>query len=87
MIKKTYEKYILPKMLDCCCSTKPISYQRNKIVPKASGTILEVGIGSGLNMPFYQKSEIKKIYGLDPSEELCDMAKKQLKILKLILIF
>ena len=76
MIKKTYEKYILPKMLDCCCSTKPINYQRNKIVPKASGTILEVGIGSGLNIPFYQKSEIKKVYGLDPSEELCDMAKK-----------
>ena len=76
MIKKTYEKYVLPKMLDCCCSTKPINYQRNKIVPKASGTILEVGIGSGLNMPFYQKSEIKKVYGLDPSEELCDTAKK-----------
>ena len=54
MIKKTYEKYVLPKILDCCCSTKPINYQRNKIVPKASGTILEVGIGSGLNMPFYQ---------------------------------
>ena len=76
MIKKTYEKYVLPKILDCCCSTKPINYQRNKIVPKASGTILEVGIGSGLNMPFYQKSEIKKVYGLDPSEELCDMARK-----------
>ena len=87
MIKKTYEKYVLPKMLDCCCSTKPINYQRNKIVPKASGTILEVGIGSGLNMPFYQKSEIKKVYGLDPSEELCDMAKKTAQNLEINIDF
>ena len=76
MIKKAYEKYVLPKMLDACCSTKPINYQRNKIVPIASGTVLEIGIGSGLNIPYYQKQDIQKIYGLDPSEELCEMAKK-----------
>ena len=55
MIKKAYEKYVLPRMLDACCSTKPINYQRNKIVPIASGTVLEIGIGSGLNIPYYQK--------------------------------
>ena len=60
MIKKAYEKFILPKVLDVCCSTKPITYQRNKIVPNAEGTILEIGIGSGLNIPYYQKSNIKK---------------------------
>jgi len=76
MIKKAYEKFVLPKVLDVCCSTKPITYQRNKIVPNAEGTILEIGIGSGLNIPYYQKSNIKKIYGLDPSPELCEMAKK-----------
>ena len=76
MIKKAYEKFVLPKVLDVCCSTKPITYQRNKIVPNAKGTILEIGIGSGLNIPYYQKSNIKKIYGLDPSPELCEMAKK-----------
>ena len=53
MIKGTYEKYVLPKLLDTCCSTKPINYQREKIVPNASGTVLEIGIGSGLNIPFY----------------------------------
>ena len=76
MIKKAYEKFVLPKVLDVCCSTKPITYQRNKIVPNAEGTILEIGIGSGLNIPYYQKSNIKKIYGLDPSPELCEMAEK-----------
>ena len=76
MIKTAYENYVLPKMLDCCCSTKPISYQRKKIVPEASGTILEIGIGSGLNIPYYQKSKVNKVIGLEPSEQLCKMAKK-----------
>ena len=76
MIKTAYENYVLPKMLDCCCSTKPISYQRKKIVPEASGTVLEIGIGSGLNIPYYQKSKINKVIGLEPSEQLCKMAKK-----------
>ena len=76
MIGNLYEKYLLPKMLNCCCSTKPINYQRNKIVPHAKGKILEIGIGSGINIPFYQKSQIEKLYGLDPSKELNDMALK-----------
>ena len=76
MIKAAYENYVLPKMLDCCCSTKPISYQRKKIVPEASGTVLEIGIGSGLNIPYYQKSRVNKVIGLEPSEQLCKMAKK-----------
>lgn len=76
MIKKTYEKYVLPKLLDTCCSTKPINYQRKKIVPNAAGTVLEIGIGSGLNIPYYNLSGIDKIYGLDPSPELCDLAYK-----------
>ena len=76
MIGSLYEKYLLPKMLDCCCSTKPINYQRNKVVPHAKGKILEIGIGSGINIPFYKKSQIEKLYGLDPSEELNHMAHK-----------
>jgi len=76
MIKDAYENYVLPRMLNCCCSTKPISYQRKKVVPEASGTILEIGIGSGLNIPYYQKSKVNRVIGLDPSEQLCKMAKK-----------
>ena len=71
-----YEKYILPRFLNCACSSEPITYQRKKVVPLAEGKILEVGIGSGLNLPFYEKSKIEEIWGIDPSEELNVMAKK-----------
>ena len=70
-----YDKYILPKFLNCACGSKPINYQREKIVPLAEGTVLDVGIGSGLNIPYYNKSKIKYLYGLDPSIELLNLAK------------
>ena len=70
-----YDKYILPKFLNCACGTKPINYQREKIVPLAKGIVLDIGIGSGLNIPFYNKSNIDHLYGLDPSVELLKIAK------------
>lgn len=71
-----YDKYILPSFLNCACGSKPINYQREKVVPQAQGVILEVGIGSGLNIPFYDISKVEKIIGLDPSPELNAMAQK-----------
>jgi len=75
LILSFYDKYILPKFLNCACGSKPINYQREKIVPLAEGTVLDVGIGSGLNIPYYNKSKIKYLYGLDPSIELLNLAK------------
>ncbi|MAS58902.1 MAG: SAM-dependent methyltransferase [Gammaproteobacteria bacterium] len=70
-----YDKYILPSLINCGCGTKPMRYQRQKIVPLAEGSVLEIGIGSGLNLPFYDLGKINKIWGLDPSKELNNMAK------------
>tara|TARA_Y100000768_G_scaffold217653_1_gene164069 strand:+ start:1771 stop:2307 length:537 start_codon:yes stop_codon:yes gene_type:complete len=45
------------------------------VVPLAEGKVLEIGIGSGLNLPYYEKSKIDEVWGLDPSEELSAMAR------------
>jgi ubiquinone/menaquinone biosynthesis C-methylase UbiE len=45
------------------------------VVPLAEGKVLEIGIGSGLNLPFYDKTKVDEIWGLDPSEELSEMAR------------
>ena len=71
-----YDKYILPSFLNCVCGSKPIKYQRQKVVPQAEGLVLEVGIGSGLNLPFYDQHKVTSIIGLDPSPELNAMAQK-----------
>ena len=69
-----YEKYVLPRVLNCACGTKPFNYQRQKVVPMAEGLVLEVGIGSGLNIPFYDNAKVDKVLGLDPSAELHELA-------------
>ena len=74
-----YNKYILPKFINCACGSKPINYQRDKLVPYAKGIVLDIGIGSGLNIPFYNKSYINHLYGLDPSPELLETAMKVAK--------
>ena len=76
VLMSIYDKYVLPHFLNCACGAKPMRYQREKIVPLAEGDVLEIGIGSGLNLPFYNQSKINKIWGLDPSEELTKMAVK-----------
>ena len=82
-----YNKYILPKIINCACGSKPINYQRDKIVPYAQGVVLDIGIGSGLNIPFYNKSNINHLYGLDPSSELIEIAKMVAKINELEIEF
>ena len=48
--------------------------QREKLVPLASGRVLEVGMGSGLNLPFYDARQVRKVWGLEPSPEMSKMA-------------
>jgi SAM-dependent methyltransferase len=71
-----YEKYILPRFINCACGTKPITYQRRKVVPMASGQILEIGIGTGLNLQHYDPEKVEKVIGLDPSVASWELARK-----------
>lgn len=77
-----YEKYILPRITDIVCSGKSITYQRRKVVPLAKGRVLEIGIGSGLNLQFYDSSNVDHIWGLDPSARMRKMAAKRAQNLK-----
>ena len=73
---RLYDKYILPKLVHFSCALKPNMRQREKVVPNARGSVLEVGVGSGLNFPFYDATSVRKVWGLDPSVELLEMARE-----------
>lgn len=72
---KFYTKHILPKLTNWVCSQNEIRHLRKKVIPLAKGRILEVGIGSGLNLPYYDPVKVERIWGLDPSPQLTQMAK------------
>jgi SAM-dependent methyltransferase len=65
-----YERHLLPRLIACGCGSKPIRYQRRKIVPLASGRVLELGVGGGLNLALYDPAKVASVTGVDPSEAL-----------------
>jgi SAM-dependent methyltransferase len=69
-----YERRILPHFINCACGSRPIMRQREKVVPRARGTVLEIGIGTGLNLPYYRGEQIERLIGLDPSESSWELA-------------
>lgn len=71
-----YDKYLLPRLVHLTCGQKPNMRQRQKVVPLASGKVLEIGIGSGLNIPLYDAAKVDHLWGLDPSAEMWAIAQK-----------
>jgi ubiquinone/menaquinone biosynthesis C-methylase UbiE len=71
-----YDSWILPSVLDTVMRNKEVTRYRSVIVPEARGVVLEVGIGSGLNLPFYGP-QVQRLYAIDPSKNLLRMAHKR----------
>ena len=61
-----YARHILPRLTDYACGSKPVTRQRQKVVPLAKGVVLEIGIGTGLNLPHYDAGKVDKVIGLEP---------------------
>ncbi len=73
-----YDRYILPRCINLACGSPPVLEQRAKVVPRASGIVLEVGMGSGLNLPFYDADKVERVFGLEPSEGMRQLAQPNL---------
>ena len=71
-----YDKHLLPRVVHFTCGLKPAMKQRQKVVPRAEGRVLEIGIGSGLNIPFYDATRVQHLWGLDPSADMWAIAQK-----------
>ena len=71
-----YGKYVLPKLIETACSQKPMTRLREQYVSRATGDVLEIGIGSGLNLAHYSPV-VTSVTGLDPAPELTVLAKQR----------
>ncbi|MDX1410113.1 MAG: class I SAM-dependent methyltransferase [Saprospiraceae bacterium] len=76
-----YTRRVLPKMIDKICALKPTRKQREKVIPLATGDVLEIGIGSGLNLPFYDPDLVRRVVGIDPVPEMWALNTVPLKTL------
>ncbi len=74
-----YERYCLPYVLSIACGLKVVQKQREKVIPLAQGRVLEVGMGTGLNLPYYVAEKIELVWGLEPSEGMRKKAQTTLK--------
>jgi len=71
-----YENYVLPRLIHFACSQEPDMRQREKVVPLATGRVLEIGMGSGLNLSYYDPEKVDVVLGLEPSAAMRKMARK-----------
>jgi ubiquinone/menaquinone biosynthesis C-methylase UbiE len=71
-----YERFVVPRLIDLAMRQQPILKYRRKVVPAARGRVLEIGVGSGRNLPLYREG-VSEVIGIDPSERLLDMARER----------
>lgn len=74
-----YDRYVLPRLTNLACSSKLARRQREKIVHRAYGDVLEIGFGGGLNLAHYDRGKVRKVIGLEPSEGMRKSARARIE--------
>lgn len=74
---RVYDRYILPHLIDFACGMGAVMKARSQLVPQARGRVLEVGIGSGLNLGFYDPQRVEVVVGVDPSADMQRLARER----------
>jgi ubiquinone/menaquinone biosynthesis C-methylase UbiE len=69
-----YDRHILPHCIDLAMRSRVVRVERQRLLPGAEGRVLEIGIGSGLNLPHYAAT-VTSLVGLEPSEKLLRMTR------------
>ncbi len=73
-----YDRYILAPMIDRMCGTREVMDIRREVVPLAHGDVIELGIGSGLNLACYDPDRVRRVVGVDPGENITALARERI---------
>jgi ubiquinone/menaquinone biosynthesis C-methylase UbiE len=71
-----YQRHVVPRLVHLAMRQDYLTSFRRRVIGAAEGRVLEVGIGSGLNLPLYG-SNVRAVIGLEPSPELMRMARER----------
>jgi ubiquinone/menaquinone biosynthesis C-methylase UbiE len=72
-----YRDHVYPQLVHLLGNPKPIRDIRERIVPLARGTVLEIGAGSGVNFVCYDPARVQKVYALEPNPGMLRLAEQQ----------
>jgi SAM-dependent methyltransferase len=72
-----YKDHIYPHLVDWLGNPPPIEKLRRDLIPSAEGTVLEIGVGSGPNFPYYDPARVNKLYALEPNQGMARRAKNR----------
>lgn len=70
-----WSDHVLPVLVEKACRSRAILDERRRWIPRARGDVLELGVGSGLNLAFYDPSRVSRVVGIDPSAQLLAKAR------------
>jgi ubiquinone/menaquinone biosynthesis C-methylase UbiE len=73
-----YQDQIVPVLINLTMRRRDLAAYRSRVIPAANGRVLEIGIGSGFNLPFYSR-DVERLVGLDPSPKLLSMVRRNLR--------
>jgi ubiquinone/menaquinone biosynthesis C-methylase UbiE len=65
-----YDRLILPRLISASCGGPAVTKMRAKVTPRAQGRVLELGIGAGANLRFYDPAKVSAVFAVEPSEAL-----------------
>jgi ubiquinone/menaquinone biosynthesis C-methylase UbiE len=72
-----YRDRIYPRLVSSVGNPKPIRSLRRRLVPLAAGTVLEIGVGAGANLPFYEPERVTLLYALEPNPGMRRLAARE----------
>lgn len=70
-----YNRYVLPHLMHLAMRTHLLEAYRQRLASQAQGVVLELGFGSGLNLPFYDVEKVRQFYALEPEEGMLELAR------------